>query len=96
MNNLERIQQIVRDLEAATIADYFSNCYDVDYIVSRDKHYKACRVLVDFDPHICVDTWRGKVALSWQGKYAEVAIPKNICKEIDAYFRMVYKYRFLR
>ena len=93
MDNLERVQQIVRDLEAATIADYFSNFYDVDYIVSSDKQYKACRVLVAFDPHICVDTWRGKVALSWQGQYAEATIPKNICKEIDTYFKRLYKLR---
>lgn len=93
MDNLERVQQIVKDLEVATIADYFSNFYDVDYIVSSDKHYKACRVLVAFGgPNICIDTWRGKVALSWRGQYAEADIPKNICNEIDAYFRILYKY----
>lgn len=66
----ERILE--ENLEVATIDDYFSDFYDVDFVVGRDKKYKACRVLVAFGgPNIYIDTWKQEVRLEWGGRYRD-------------------------
>ena len=80
------------DLEIATIGDYFSDFYDVDYIVDSTKKYKACRVLVAFGgPNICIDTWMQRVLLSWWGEYAKAYIPDDLCGAIDEFFKTLYE-----
>ena len=80
------------DLEIATIGDYFSDFYDVDYIVDSTKKYKACRVLVAFGgPNICIDTWMQRVLLSWWGEYAKAYIPDDLCEQIDDFFKAIYE-----
>ena len=80
------------DLEIATIGDYFSDFYDVDYIVDSTKKYKACRVLVAFGgPNICIDTWMKRVMLSWYGEYAKAYIPDDLCEQIDDFFKAIYE-----
>ena len=80
------------DLEIATIGDYFSDFYDVDYIVDSTKKYKACRVLVAFGgPNICIDTWMQRVLLSWWGEYAKTYIPDDLCEQIDDFFKAIYE-----
>ena len=79
------------DIEIATIGDYFSDFYDVDYVVGSDKKYKACRVLVAFGgPNIYIDTWEQKAQLEWWGEHAEAHIPNDLCEQIDEFFEMVY------
>ena len=79
------------DLEIATIGDYFSDFYDIDYIVDSNKKYKACRVLVAFGgPNIYIDTWEQEVQLSWWGEHAEAHIPDDLCEQIDDFFEMLY------
>ena len=80
------------DLEVATIGDYFSDFYDIDYIVDSNKKYKACRVLVAFGgPNICIDTWMQRVMLSWWGEYAKAYIPEDLCEQIDDFFKAIYE-----
>ena len=80
------------DIEIATIGDYFSDFYDIDYIVDSNKKYKACRVLVAFGgPNICIDTWMQRVMLSWWGEYAKAYIPDDLCEQIDDFFKAIYE-----
>ena len=80
------------DIEIATIGDYFDEFYDVDYIVNRDKKYKACRVLVAFGgPNIYIDTWRQEVQLEWWSDTATADIPEELCAQIDDFFQMLYE-----
>ena len=79
------------DIEIATVGDYFNDFYDVDYVISNDKKYKACRVLVAFGgPNIYIDTWACQVQLEWWGEHAEAHIPENLCRAIDEFFEMLY------
>ena len=80
------------DLEIATIGDYFSDFYDIDYVIGSDKKYKACRVLVAFGgPNIYIDTWDRQVQLEWWGEHAEAYIPNDLCEQIDEFFEMLYE-----
>ena len=79
------------DIEIATIGDYFSDFYDVDYIVDSKKHYKACRVLVAFGgPNIYIDTWKKEVQLFWWSDTAIADIPGELCMVIDEFFEAIY------
>ena len=80
------------DIEIATIGDYFSDFYDVDFVVGSDKHYKACRVLVAFGgPNIYIDTWEKEVQLFWWSDTAIADIPEELCATIDEFFETVYE-----
>ena len=80
------------DIEIATIGDYFSDFYDVNYVVDSDKKYKACRVLVAYGgPNIYIDTWDRQVQLEWWGEHAETEIPTSVCSAIDEFFEMLYE-----
>ena len=75
------------EIEVATIGDYFSDFYDIDYIIGSNKKYKACRVLVAFGgPNIYIDTWRQEVQLEWWGDTATAGIPEELRAEIDEFF----------
>ena len=79
------------DIEIATIGDYFSDFYDVDYIVDSNKHYKACRVLVAFGgPNIYIDTWEKQVQLFWWSDTATADVPYELCEQIDEFFETIY------
>ena len=79
------------DLEIATIGDYFSDFYDVDYIVDSNKHYKACRVLVAFGgPNIYIDTWEKQVQLFLWSNTATADVPDELCEQIDEFFETIY------
>ena len=79
------------DLEVATIGDYFSDFYDVDYIVDSNKKYKACRVLVAFGgPNIYINTWNEQVQLEWWSDTAIADIPEGLCMAIDEFFETLY------
>ena len=79
------------DLEVATIDDYFSDFYDVDYIVDSNKKYKACRVLVAFGgPNIYINTWNEQVQLEWWSEKAIADIPEGLCMAIDEFFETLY------
>ena len=79
------------DIEIATISDYFSDFYDVDFVVGSDKKYKACRVLVAFGgPNIYIDTWKKQVQLYWWSDTATADIPEELCEQIDEFFEEIY------
>ena len=79
------------DIEIATIGDYFSDFYDVDFVVGSDKHYKACRVLVAFGgPNIYINTWDEQVQLEWWSEKAIADIPEGLCMAIDEFFETLY------
>ena len=79
------------DLEIATIGDYFSDFYDIDYVVDSNKKYKACRVLVAFGgPNIYIDTWEKEVQLFWWSDTAIADIPEDLCMAIDEFFETIY------
>ena len=80
------------EIEIATIGDYFDEFYDIDYVVGKDKKYKACRVLVAFGgPNIYIDTWDRQVQLFWWSNTATADIPIELCEQIDEFFKMLYE-----
>ena len=79
-------------IEPASLYDYFSDYLDIDYIVDREKQYKAARILVAWGgPTIYIDTCDRQVQLYWWSEHAEADIPMNICDEIDEIFRDFYE-----
>ena len=79
-------------IESASLYDYFNDYLDIDYIVDREKKYKAARILVTCGgPTIYIDTCDRQVKLHWWSEHAEADIPMNICDEIDDIFRDFYE-----
>ena len=79
-------------IEPASLYDYFNDYLDVDYIVDREKQYKAARILVAWGgPTIYIDTCDRQVQLYWWSERAEADIPMSICDEIDEIFRDFYE-----
>ena len=79
-------------IEPASLYDYFNDYLDIDYIVDREKKYKAARILVAWGgPTIYIDTCDRQVQLYWWSEHAEADIPMNICDEIDEIFRDFYE-----
>ena len=80
------------EIEIATIGDYFSDFYDIDFVVGINKKYKACHVLVAFGgPNIYINTWDRQVQLYWWSDTATADIPVELCEQIDDFFQMLYE-----
>lgn len=70
--------------EQVSIYDWLQDALDWDYIISSDREYKACRIMVAFGgPNIYVDTLRGSVDLYWWGESASYDLSSQACYEID-------------
>lgn len=70
--------------EQVSMFDWLEDALDFDFIVDRNKEYKACRILVAFGgPNIYVDTMRGSVDLYWWGDRASYPLSTTACAELD-------------
>lgn len=67
--------------------DYWSDILDISYLVTRDKSYKAVKVLVAFGgPNIWIDTESGYIEGYWWVDRARAELPRNVIEAIDNYF----------
>lgn len=72
------------DLEFLGIWDYMSDILDIDFIVSRDREYRSCKVCVAWGgPNIYIDTASAYVKLYWWTEYAEYPLSYAARDAID-------------
>ena len=72
------------DLEFLGIWDYMSDILDIDYVVSRDREYRSCKILVAWGgPNIYIDTASAMVKLYWWTEYAEYPLSYDARDAID-------------
>ena len=80
-----------RDIEPASLFDYFSDYLDIDYVIDSQKQFKAVRVMIAFGgPNIFIDTYYGEVQLYWWTEHATAKLSSDICDEIDEIFQEFY------
>jgi predicted RNA-binding Zn-ribbon protein involved in translation (DUF1610 family) len=72
------------DLEFLGIWDYMEDILDIDFIVSRDREYRSCKILVAWGgPNIYIDTASAMVKLYWWTEYAEYPLSYEARDAID-------------
>ena len=72
------------DLEFLGIWDYMSDILDIDYVVSRDREYRSCKILVAWGgPNIYIETASAMVKLYWWTEYAEYPLSYEARDAID-------------
>lgn len=77
--------------EQLSIYDYFSDVYDIEYIVNSQKEYKSIRLMVAYGgPDIYIDTDIKKVELYWWSDYAEYPLKNEVCELIDNFGEEIY------
>lgn len=77
--------------EPATMYDYFSDCFDIEYRISGNGEYKSVELCVACGgPNIYVDTGTRTVKLYWWSDRAEAPIFGDACDQIDAEFEELY------
>lgn len=79
------------DSEPLTLYDYFSDAYDIDFIVNYRKEYQSIRITVATGgPSIWIDTDRRAVCLAWWGETAQASLLSDTCNAIDEYGEQLY------
>lgn len=74
----------VDEYEQLSIWDYMSDILDIDYVVSRDREYRSCKILVAWGgPNIYIDTASALVKLYWWTEYAEYPLSYEARDAID-------------
>lgn len=77
--------------EKKTLREYFDDCLDVNYLVSRDKEYKSAIVCITWGgPNIYVDTEDSYVKLYWGCTQAKAPLSYQVRDEIDSIFEEWY------
>jgi predicted RNA-binding Zn-ribbon protein involved in translation (DUF1610 family) len=72
------------DLEFLGILDYMSDILDIDFVVSRDREYRSCKICVAWGgPNIYIDTASAYVKLYWWTEYAEYPLSYAARDAID-------------
>ena len=85
----EKIEEA--DFEPITLYDYFSDAYDIDFIVNYRKEYQSIRITVATGgPSIWIDTDRRAVCLAWWGETAQASLLSETCNAIDEYGEQLY------
>lgn len=74
----------VDDWEQLSIWDYMNDILDIDFIVSRDREYRSCKICVAWGgPNIYIDTASAYVKLYWWTEYAEYPLSYAARDAID-------------
>lgn len=74
----------VDDYEQLSIWDYMNDILDIDFIVSRDREYRSCKICVAWGgPNIYIDTASSYVKLYWWTEYAEYPLSYSARDAID-------------
>ena len=81
----------VYELEQINLYDYFSDAFDIDYIINSRKEYQSVRITVATGgPAIWIDTDKRAVCLAWWGETAQASLLPQTCNAIDAYGEELY------
>ena len=74
----------VDDFEQLSVWDFMTNILDIDFVVSRDREYRSCKILVAWGgPNIYIDTAAAMVKLYWWTEYAEYPLSYSARDAID-------------
>lgn len=74
----------IGDYEQLSIWDYMIDILDIDFIVSRDREYRSCKICVAWGgPNIFIDTASAYVKLYWWTEYAEYPLSYAARDAID-------------
>ena len=77
--------------EPVTMYDYFEDMLDIDFIVTHDKQYKACRIMVAWGgPNIYINTWDKQVELFWWTETGKFYLSGDVCDAIDEWAEECY------
>jgi hypothetical protein len=74
----------VDEYEQLSIWDYMNDILDIDFIVSRDREYRSCKICVAWGgPNIYIDTASAYVKLYWWTEYADYPLSYAARDAID-------------
>lgn len=74
----------IEDYEQLSIWDYMNDVLDIYFIVSRDREYRSCKILVAWGgPNIYIDTAAAMVKLYWWNEYADYPLSYAARDAID-------------
>lgn len=81
----KHVKEIAKDLQELAInndfdeiLDYFSEIYNINYILDSDKKYIACRVMVACGgPNIYINTYDKEVELYWRFSCSKTLFDKR-------------------
>ena len=78
--------------ETASLYDYFSEVFDIEYRIAADKKtLKSVKLCITVGgPNIYIDTGDNLVKLYWWGEYAEAYIPSDVSEQITEAFEELY------
>lgn len=70
--------------ETVTLYDYFSDVYDIEYILDSNREIIGARFLVAYGgPNIWVDSRRGVVSLNWWNESGEAYMSGAVCDALN-------------
>lgn len=79
------------ELDAVSLWDYFTDCYDIEYRIGSDKQLRSVCVMVACGgPNIYIDTAQKAVLLRWWTESAEYPIAYETAETINEYFEEFY------
>ncbi len=68
----------------ASAMDYLADVLDIQYVVGRDRQYRASRVLVAFGgPNAWIDTRAGQLEVTWWSAPEVRALPSGFLRGLD-------------
>ena len=74
-----------------SIYDWLQDALDIEYVVSSDREYRACRIMVTCGgPNIYVDTRSGSVELYWWSDRASYPLSSSACFALDEALQELY------
>lgn len=79
------------ELEAVSLWDYFTDCYDIEYRIGSDKQFRSVCVMVACGgPNIYIDTQCKAVLLRWWTESAEYPISYEAAEAVNEYFEELF------
>lgn len=87
----EEREEVEETGEQLTLWDYFTDFFNIDYILDSNRELKAVRVMVACGgPNIYIDTETEKVELYWWTERGEAYIDRDVCEDINEVFRELF------
>lgn len=81
-------------IEAASMWDYFDDCYDIEYTIGSDLAFRGVRIMVACGgPNIYINTSYKRVELYWWTESVSAYMSKEAVDAINEVFEEVYKCR---
>lgn len=81
----------VNDFDNASIWDFLTDAYDIEYRIGSDKQYRSVRIMVACGgPNIFIDTADAMVKLYWWSERAEYPLSYDARDQIDEWAEEFY------